>query len=228
MLIVEDDPTSRLIMRKILEGSGFTVTERDNVKEALTVAVQEAPSLILLDLVMPGLTGFDFLQTRKDNKVLSKIPVLVTSNLKDRDSVFRAISLGADDYFTKPVNDRVLLQKVLKLLNDKSFFTCKFTQGHLPKIHIQSDQYLLDLKVTEVDEFGIKWLSPKSFTRGESYKFSGELLREIVGASPQYMTVITNWPEPRTTSYGGLAEFDQNNEEINKKVRKWLAQKASA
>jgi CheY-like chemotaxis protein len=228
LLIVEDDATSRLIMRKVLEGAGFSVSETDDIEKAADMAVTEAPSLILLDLVMPRLTGFDYLQIRKSDKVLAKIPVLVTSNLNDRDSVFKAITLGADDYFTKPVNDRVLLQKVLKLLNDKSFFTYKFAKGYQPRLHVQSDQEMVELKVTEVDEFGIKWISPKSFPRGESYNFTGELFREIAGATPQYMTVVSIWPEPKSTSFGGSSEFDPNDDSINKNVRKWLAQKAFA
>jgi response regulator RpfG family c-di-GMP phosphodiesterase len=232
LLIVEDDATSRLIMKKILETAGYTVTERDNIEGAVIAAIEESPNLILLDLVIPHLTGFDFLQIRKTDKFLIKIPVLVTSNLNDRDSVYRAITLGADDYFTKPVNARILLQKILKLLQDKTFLTFKFKKDERPVLQVHTDQVRgqehVELQLLEIDEFGIKWIAPNMLSRGISYKFSGEFFRDMLGSTPQLMTVVSNWIDAETGSYGGAAEFDPGNDELSKKVRKWLALKVNA
>ncbi len=126
ILIIDDDNASRLIARKMLEQAGYSVLECESAEQGLTTALEEAPHLIVLDLVMPGKSGFDFLEERRQSPQLSDIPVLVLSGNDDQQSIYRARSLGASEYVTKPVVALTITQKARKLLHDRRFAVLDF------------------------------------------------------------------------------------------------------
>src|ERR1700722_12471166 len=95
VLIVDDATDSRMIARNILEGAGMNTTEATQVNDATHYLETQTPHLILLDLHMIGVSSFDFLAKRKQQSRIASIPVIVVSAASDRDSVYRAIALGA-------------------------------------------------------------------------------------------------------------------------------------
>lgn len=119
ILIVEDELPFRLIYRDALDMYGYNVIEAENGEEALKVIEQSPPDLILLDLVLPKLSGFDVLTSLKQAPKTKEIPVIVYSVLNDKPSIDRAMALGADDFTIKgetPAAD--VLDKARKLLGD--------------------------------------------------------------------------------------------------------------
>lgn len=101
ILLAEDDRFLRKAAEAALVRHGFTVVTAADGEEALARARQDAPALILLDLIMPGRNGFDVLETLKGDPATSKIPVVVLSNLgQDRD-IERALAGGAVAYCVK-------------------------------------------------------------------------------------------------------------------------------
>jgi CheY-like chemotaxis protein len=131
-LIIEDAPDVRLILRKILENSGFTVNETDSMEGALDELKTRIPHLLILDLKLPGQSGFAFLTHRKQNPALKAIPVIVVSGANDRDSVHQAIAEGASSYLLKPFVAAQLNQKVRKVLRDQQFLSWSFQEGDEP------------------------------------------------------------------------------------------------
>lgn len=101
ILIIEDDKFLReLISRKLLS-EGFKIEEAIDGEEGLAKAKETKPDLILLDLILPGLDGFEVLQRIKDDPSTASIPVLILSNLGQKDEIERGLSLGAVDFLVK-------------------------------------------------------------------------------------------------------------------------------
>ena len=114
ILIVEDDPHILLGLEEILKGEGYEVTVCSRGDKALEVAGRQQPSLIVLDVMLPGLSGFDICkQLRAKN---NSIPVLMlTAKGQEMDKVI-GLDLGADDYVTKPFGVRELVARIHALL----------------------------------------------------------------------------------------------------------------
>lgn len=101
VLIIEDDQFLRdLIVRK-LEDEGFNVLQAIEGEEGLRVFREKKPDLVLLDLILPGMDGFEVLKQAKGDKNILDIPILILSNLGQRDDIERGIKLGAKDYLIK-------------------------------------------------------------------------------------------------------------------------------
>jgi CheY-like chemotaxis protein len=119
ILIVEDELPFRLIYRDALDMYGYSVVEAENGEEAMKVVEQSPPDLILLDLVLPKLSGFDVLTSLKQSPKTKSIPVIVYSVLNDKSSIDRAMTLGADDFTIKGETPAAaVLEKARKLLGD--------------------------------------------------------------------------------------------------------------
>jgi PAS domain S-box-containing protein len=113
VLIVDDDPSIRSLLRQELEASGHTVREARSGEEALAAIEEKPPGLIILDVIMPGMSGFDVAGLLRSDPRTLNIPVIILSVVQDRQ---RGLRLGVDQYFTKPVSSEVLLQEVGALL----------------------------------------------------------------------------------------------------------------
>ncbi len=101
ILIVEDDKFLRdLISRKIMM-EGFQALEAPDGEKGVEIAAKDNPDLILLDLILPGISGFDALEKMKNSPSSSKIPVIILSNLAQRDDIEKGIKMGAVDYLVK-------------------------------------------------------------------------------------------------------------------------------
>lgn len=113
ILVVDDDASIRNLLNQELTEAGYQVMEAENGMEALAVARRERPALIILDLMMPGISGFDVLSALKSDPVTSPVPVLILSVLEDQE---RGLRLGADGYLTKPLDSERMLETVAGLL----------------------------------------------------------------------------------------------------------------
>ncbi len=114
--IVEDDINIREIQRYALKNSGFQVQEFEGGKELRKAVEQKAPSLILLDIMLPGENGLSLLSWLRNNRATAKIPVImVTAKSSELDKV-KGLDQGADDYMTKPFGIMELISRVKALL----------------------------------------------------------------------------------------------------------------
>jgi DNA-binding response OmpR family regulator len=101
ILIVEDDKFLRELISRKLQQQEFSVVEAVDGTEGLQKVKEEKPDLILLDLILPGLDGFEVLTRIKQDPHLSSIPVVILSNLGQKEEVERGLKLGAIDYLVK-------------------------------------------------------------------------------------------------------------------------------
>lgn len=109
ILIVEDDLHSRKILELLLRGPEYTTVAVDNGFDAVAVAVAEMPDLILLDVLLPGINGFEICRQLRATAELSEVPIIMVTALGDSKSRLEAMQAGADDFVSKPFN-RVELQ----------------------------------------------------------------------------------------------------------------------
>lgn len=101
IMVIEDDRFLSSLMKARLEKEGFTVIQAFDGEEAMGLLKQEIPALIILDLIMPKVTGFEVLQTISITPQLNKVPVVIVSNLAQDSDIAKAQQLGAKEYFVK-------------------------------------------------------------------------------------------------------------------------------
>jgi len=101
ILIVEDDKFLRDLMNQKLIREGFDTAEAVDGEEGIIKIKEVKPDLVLLDLILPGIDGFEVLTKVKEDPTLSAIPIIVLSNLGQKDDIERGLQLGAKDYLIK-------------------------------------------------------------------------------------------------------------------------------
>lgn len=102
VLIVDDDAASRETLQSVLEGEGYKLETAENGLQALEKARNILPDVILLDVMMPGMTGFEVCKHIRQDPQLAEIPIIFLTALDDRDSLMNALQAGADDFVSKP------------------------------------------------------------------------------------------------------------------------------
>ena len=112
ILIVEDDPTARELMRQHLESAGFSVVSAEDGAAGLSLALSAPPQLIVADVRMPKLDGFGLLGALRADARTAAVPLIFVSALEDRESYRHGMNLGADDFLSKPVRGDELLNAV--------------------------------------------------------------------------------------------------------------------
>ncbi|MFU8836739.1 MAG: twitching motility response regulator PilH [Thiohalomonadaceae bacterium] len=116
ILIVDDSPTEIHVLSTILEKLGHTVITAENGEEGVAKARESQPQLILMDVVMPGMNGFQATRQLTKDAETAHIPVIiVTTKDQETDRVW-GLRQGAKDYLTKPVDEAMLVEKVNSLL----------------------------------------------------------------------------------------------------------------
>jgi DNA-binding response OmpR family regulator len=119
ILVVDDSLVNRNVLLHRLERQGHTVSLAENGFQALEAMRTQPPDLVLLDIMMPEMDGYQVLEQRKIDPQLCRIPVIVISALDDIDSVVKCIELGAEDYLPKPFNPVLLRARVNAILDRK-------------------------------------------------------------------------------------------------------------
>ncbi|WP_287632800.1 response regulator [Accumulibacter sp.] len=115
ILIVDDSPTERHVLTSLLTRNGYQVIAAQSGEEGIAKAKSELPDLILMDVVMPGLNGYQATRTLTRDPATKNIPVIVcTTKGQETDKIW-GLRQGAQDYLVKPVNGQELLAKIAAL-----------------------------------------------------------------------------------------------------------------
>jgi two-component system KDP operon response regulator KdpE len=133
ILVVDDEPRMIQFIRMNLELEGYRVTQAANGLEALTKVRDELPDLVILDVMMPELDGFETLRMLRE---VSNVPVIMLTVKADEDDKVKGLELGADDYVTKPFSPRELASRVKAALRRAE------TSTPVEKSALQIDGYL--------------------------------------------------------------------------------------
>ena len=116
VLIVEDEGPIRDMIRFALERSDFTVSEAEDAQEARLAIAERRPDLVLLDWMLPGVSGAEFARELRRDELTAQLPVIMVTARVDADDRVRGLNLGADDYITKPFSSSELVARVRAVL----------------------------------------------------------------------------------------------------------------
>ncbi len=117
ILIVEDSPTQSMYLKFLLEENGYTVRVARNGLEGLDAASKIRPQLIISDVMMPEMTGYEMCRAIKDDPLLSPIPLILLTTLSDPEDILKGVEAQADFYLTKPFDETALLSRVKDILD---------------------------------------------------------------------------------------------------------------
>jgi DNA-binding response OmpR family regulator len=154
VMIVDDEERMAALLKTYLEQDGFRAVTAKNGREALFVARQEKPDLIVLDVMMPEMTGLDFLRQHRRERETPII--LLTARVEDADKVL-GLELGADDYVTKPFSPRELLARVRAVLRRTGQTTPEPEVLRVAEVTLDRAGHLIKVKDRAVD------LTPSEF-----------------------------------------------------------------
>jgi len=187
ILVVEDDRKIAKVVKVYLEGEGFRVFTAEKGKEALDIAVKEPLSLVILDLMLPDMSGEEICQELKE---IGDLPVIMLTAKSSEEERVAGFGLGADDYVVKPFSPRELMARVKAVMkrSQKQDISDKgpisFNKGKLSidsrSYEVRNKDLLLTLTPTEFKILSVLAGSPgRVFTRGElvdgalGYQFEG-------------------------------------------------------
>src|ERR1700691_4970002 len=121
VLIVDDDHRSRQLLTTMLTSEGFVLQTAEGGEQAVAMVDRAPPALILLDVMMPGMNGYQVAAIIKESAATQNIPVIIITALDDRDAKVRGLQAGAEDFLTKPVDRSELCMRVRNLLRLKAY-----------------------------------------------------------------------------------------------------------
>jgi two-component system, cell cycle response regulator DivK len=116
ILLVEDQEDGRRIVRDLLASSDYALVEAKTGEEGLALAEQERPDLILMDIQLPGMDGYEVTRRIKANSALSHIPIIAVTSYALSGDERKAYAAGCDDYVAKPFSPRALMAKIREYL----------------------------------------------------------------------------------------------------------------
>ena len=134
IFIVDDDNTVTELVRETLSAEGHTVMAFDRAAALLDRAAEEEPELIISDVLMPEMGGFELKEAYSNTYPNRHTPFVFLSSLSDAESIVRGLDLGADDYLVKPVNPGVLKAKVRSILSRKKRYSIPVFYGDMAKL----------------------------------------------------------------------------------------------
>lgn len=117
ILLVEDDPLTARLIAHYLQDPRIELTSFSEAEAALDHLKDNLPDLILLDLILPGIDGFQFMRKIKSDETTKRIPLIIMSSISGEKEILQALEIGASDYITKPFSPRIVQAKIKHHLN---------------------------------------------------------------------------------------------------------------
>jgi len=141
VLVVDDIPANRKLLADVLSNAGYVVITASSGEEALEKVASASPDLVLLDVVMPGLNGYEVCHRLRADATNGVLPVVMVTALDPTEERIKGLEAGADDFLTKPINPAELLARVRSLLRIKSLYdTVQIQSAELVELNAGLEQ----------------------------------------------------------------------------------------
>lgn len=227
LLAVDDNALNRDLLRRMLDRQGYTVTMAENGEQCLALLAKEPFDLVLLDVMMPGMNGFEVLDEMRSRGFLAKTPVIVISALDESSAAIRCIHMGAEDYLPKPF-DLVLLRARIgatlekKRLRDQEARYARDLENALTELRGAKDKLVVQEKLASLGALtaGIahELKNPLNFITNFA-GVSREILAELAGKIP---TPTPEVQELIETLEGNLERVETHGKRADRIVRGML------
>ncbi len=183
-MVVDDDEVFRTVVRAYLEAAGFRVDEAESGPAALERFEEVAPDIVLLDLLMPGMDGFDTCAAIRDLSAGRQTPIVMMTGVEDGDSIERAYGVGATDFIVKPVNSFILTHRLQHILRANRYLVHFDGLTALPKrelflehldiaiAHARRSERFVAVLFLDLDDF-------KRFNDTLGHKAGDQILRQV-------------------------------------------------
>lgn len=198
VLIVDDEATSRTVLKGLLSGEGLYLIFACDGFEALEKAAQFTPDVILLDVMMPDMDGFEVCRRLRADRILAEVPIIMVTALDDRDSRLQGIEAGADDFISKPF-DRVELRARVKtiirlnryrhLLTERNKFEWMAEKANVGYLTLGEDD-----RIHYANPQACLWLGISANTANSNPETFLTVAKRQYRCEPQEMWLT--WPEP--------------------------------
>lgn len=161
ILVIEDDPTQRLLSSSVLRSAGYEVAEAEDGLAGLDIARQCQPALIVCDVMMPGLNGYQLVTALKQEPTLSTIPIIMLTAMTERSHMRTGMTAGADDYLSKPFRAAELRRAVSVLLTKREVQRARYDRDFQKKMKTalreQKDALSLRYEKRLMQELNERW-----------------------------------------------------------------------
>jgi len=180
ILIADDEPDVVNMVGQSLQSAGFQVTKAADGQEALDKARRNCPAAVVLDLMMPKLSGTDVLRALKSDPRTKGIPVIMLTACKDEVDRIVSLELGADDYVTKPFSTRELMLRLKAILSRRSVLQPASPVSSIGQITIDRDAHEVRVKGRRVDATTVEYKLLNALCTRPGKVFSREELLNAV------------------------------------------------
>jgi len=185
ILLVEDEQAIREMLRYALEKKDYTVLEAESAQQARTLLLTNRPDIIIVDWMMPGESGIEFLKRLNKDEVLADIPtMMLTARVEEMDKV-RGLDAGADDYMTKPVAIREFQARIKALLRRSSNAENELIEVLGIKLNLDTHQLSLDEQLVNIGSAEFNLL--KFFLTHKNKVYSRSQLLDFVWGQAVYL-----------------------------------------
>ena len=192
ILVIEDESDVREIILDILEAEDYSVIGAENGKEGVKLAREHLPDLVICDVMMPEMDGYDVLKTLREHKTTSTIPLIFLTAKATRDNLRQGMNLGADDYLTKPFSRKELLGAISSRIKKKDAIEDKI-KDHLDELRSSLTLSLPhELRTPLNGILGISQLLIEDFTEMEPHEVQ-PMLADIHTSAERLYRLISNF-----------------------------------
>lgn len=154
VLLVDDDVELRTLSLKFLQGAGYDVVVVGDGWDAIREIVVNKPDIVVMDIEMPKLSGLNALDILRVSRLTDQIPIIVTSGHGDKDTILRAVQLGADDFIVKPYSYNELVSRIAVHLFQLDFQTLQTVLAGLKEIGDQNKPAWTGLDASHYQDWG--------------------------------------------------------------------------
>jgi DNA-binding response OmpR family regulator len=218
ILVVDDDPDILKMAESILVSAGHTVFVAEDALRAIDWLNNITFDLLLSDANMPQYSGFDLINTVRNNPKYKDLSIAMLTGLRERKDVERALKMGVDDYIVKPLDPMLLIQKI------NSLFEKRPAQKYA-EVHLSPSQGKASMKrhitVETISELGIQITTEEPVRIGQVLELNAEIFKTLDIQAPPLKVQRTEI-DPRTGLYRSQLIFLGAREAMLQKIRRWL------
>jgi signal transduction histidine kinase len=205
IVVAEDSPTQAEALRFVLEPDGYNIRLARDGREALAAVRERAPALLITDIVMPGMDGYELCRTIKSDPELSEVPVILLTSLSQPQDVIKSLHCGADNFIRKPYDGRYLRSRVSNILTSRELRLNEKVQVGV-EVYVAGEKHFINAERQQILDFLLS-----------TYEEVGQVNAELAATN-------TELQERQTQLQDALRELDaersraQNLADVNRAV----------